>query len=332
MVVFHVQFGKHIYNASPEEVVRLTKIAEDSGFELINFGDGSIISRDPYVNLAICAVNTSKIKLAASASPVNRIPAILANSIASINSVSNGRAALIVCRGLEAPKALGLKPPTVAQLKGAVVEIKRFLGDGPDSHDDRNNEIKWTATNIPLFVAGLGPKSLHVAGDVGDHAITSLGIDEPSIRYAKECVSKGASDAGRDPSKIDVAYQVAFCCYKEGEKAIEEAKPTIALFAHALSQAPIEKPLFRVKGREELDRAFDYGEFTMPGAKIAKYVTDEMIRKFAIAGTPDDCIGVIENAIRNGANRIHFCLNSVHDKEQVMGLFKEKILPHFRNK
>ena len=90
-----MNFCLHGSARTVQEAVARAKRAEALGFEAIFFADSHMNNVDPYQALAICAINTQRIRLGtAVTNMVYRDPTILANSFATLNEISDGRAIL----------------------------------------------------------------------------------------------------------------------------------------------------------------------------------------------------------------------------------------------
>ncbi|SVD40735.1 uncharacterized protein METZ01_LOCUS393589, partial [marine metagenome] len=84
---------------SPREpILRFPDIAvhaEKAGFDMAWLGESQMISKDAYTALTLAAVNTERILLGPGvANPVTRHPTVLANTMAALNELSDGRAVL----------------------------------------------------------------------------------------------------------------------------------------------------------------------------------------------------------------------------------------------
>ena len=73
---------------------------------------------------------------------------------------------------------------------------------------------------IPMWVAGYGPKALAVAGRVGDGVIIQL-ADPVIIQWIMDTARKAAEEAGRDPS----ALQCIVCAPSHITDDIADARP-----------------------------------------------------------------------------------------------------------
>ena len=88
-----MNFCLHSSARTIEQAVVRAQRAEALGFEAIFLADSQMNNVDPYQALALCAVNTSRIQLGtAVTNMVYRDPTIAANSFATLNEISHGRA------------------------------------------------------------------------------------------------------------------------------------------------------------------------------------------------------------------------------------------------
>src|SRR3979409_1352882 len=100
--------------ASPRGSARAAKQLEDAGWAGFQVVDSQNLSGDPYVALALAATVTSRLGLATGVTnPYTPPPSAPACSIASVQSVSKGRAVLGIGRGDSALAHLGLAPAPV---------------------------------------------------------------------------------------------------------------------------------------------------------------------------------------------------------------------------
>jgi 5,10-methylenetetrahydromethanopterin reductase len=88
-----IQFCLHGSARSVQEAVDRAERAEAVGFEAIFFADSHMNNVDPYQVMAMCALKTKKIRFGtAVTNMVYRDPTITANSFATLNEISAGRA------------------------------------------------------------------------------------------------------------------------------------------------------------------------------------------------------------------------------------------------
>ncbi|MET0586641.1 MAG: LLM class flavin-dependent oxidoreductase, partial [Candidatus Binatia bacterium] len=86
-----MNFCLHSSARTVDEAVKRAVRAEQLGFEAIFFADSQMNNVDPYQAMALCAVNTKRIRFGtAVTNMVYRDPTITANSFATLNEISQG--------------------------------------------------------------------------------------------------------------------------------------------------------------------------------------------------------------------------------------------------
>jgi Luciferase-like monooxygenase len=95
--------------------------AEDVGASHFGVGEGPLLFSDPYQYLALAARETSSIKLGTwVTNPLTRIPAVTANSIATLNALAPGRTFLGIGTANNALRSMGNRPAKLAELDTAL--------------------------------------------------------------------------------------------------------------------------------------------------------------------------------------------------------------------
>ena len=152
--------------------LELIRLAESHGFEYAWTYDSHVLWQESIPTLAVAARETSKIKLGHFVTnPATRDPTVLASSYATLHDISNGRMAMGVGRGDSAVRYIGRQPMRVADFESALRMVKGFMNGREVQWNDRDLQLKWVRPElpeIPMWVAGYGPKALGVAGRVGD--------------------------------------------------------------------------------------------------------------------------------------------------------------------
>ena len=114
--------------AAPRSVARFAATVEADGFDGLAVVDSQNLSGDPYVALALAATTTERIGLATGVTnPFTRHPAATASSIASVQSISGGRAVLGIGRGDSALAHLGLAPAPVGVFADYLRRLQGYL-------------------------------------------------------------------------------------------------------------------------------------------------------------------------------------------------------------
>ena len=125
-----MNFCLHGSARTVEEAVDRAKRAEALGFEAIFFADSQMNNVDPYQAMALCAVNTKKIRFGtAVTNMVYRDPTITACSFATLNEISKGRAIVGMGTGDGPVYSLGRTATKLVEFEKGLRVIRDLLHD-----------------------------------------------------------------------------------------------------------------------------------------------------------------------------------------------------------
>src|SRR2546430_6358739 len=94
-----------------------------------------------------------------------------------MQDLSDGRMAMGIGRGDSSRRVVGLKPVRVAEFERRCAMIKDLMNGRSVDWNDKELKLNWVRDelpDIPMWIAGYGPKALAVAGRVGDGVIIQL--------------------------------------------------------------------------------------------------------------------------------------------------------------
>src|SRR5438034_575840 len=198
-------FGMTVMPDPPfSRMLDLMQLAERNGFEYGWTYDSHILWQESYVLLPIVARETETIKLGhCVTNPGIRDPTIAASWYATMQDLSDGRMVMGIGRGDSSRRVVGLKPVKVAEFERRLRMIKDLMNGRPVEWNEKELTLEWAKDlpEIPMHVAGYGPKALAVAGRVGDGVIIQL-ADPQIIQWIMGTARKAAEEAGRDPSEL----------------------------------------------------------------------------------------------------------------------------------
>ncbi len=179
--------------------------AQDHGWHMGLIPCSPLLAQDPYVSLAFAARATQTLHLGTLLdTPVLRHPAVLASSIATVARLAPGRVHLGLGAGDTAVRLNGLAPSTVAGLETATRTARELLAGGQiDVGAARPARLRH-ATDVPVWLAAQGPRTLRMAGRVADGVWIRVGTHPANLRAAWQAVCDGAAEAGRDAAGIRV--------------------------------------------------------------------------------------------------------------------------------
>ncbi len=199
-----------------ENVERLTMLAEELGFDSVWIPEAW--GRDAITVLAVLATRTTRIKLATGIVNVfSRTPAITAQTIASLDDLSNGRA--ILGLGVSGPRVIeqwhGLPFETPLERTREFVEVVREILKGePVDYSGHIFRLRGFSLgfkpprhDIPIFLAAIGPANIRLAGEVADGWLPIFASPD-LLASGAGWLAEGAALSGRSGRDIQIASYV----------------------------------------------------------------------------------------------------------------------------
>jgi len=243
--------------------------------------------RDVYVAQALIAARTTSIRLATGVAAIQlRHPALIASAAATVAECSGGRAVIgIGPGGHEFPSQFGMRPKSPLTMLREAVAIIRQLNAGParfrgEYFSADGSELGWRVEPPPIYLSARGPRMLELAGEIADGVIIH-GVHRDFLDYARARVARGAERSGRDPRECRIAVMLDVEVQGDEAAAIERLRPRCTLMAGG----SYANELIPVYGFDPGTVATLRSALNDPGVREAGYVTDDMVRAFAIGGT-----------------------------------------------
>lgn len=227
---------------SIDDIVAITQRAEDQGY--VRAWLPETWGRDAVTTLTTLAERTDTIELGTSIANVySRSPALLGQTAATLQEVSGGRF------------RLGIGPSGPAVVEGwhgqsferplrrtrEYVEIIRRVvnGEGLEYDGDvfslSGFRLRFDPpeTPPPIDVAGMGPKSVELAGRFADgwHATT---FTPDGLHERLEDLDRGVELGDRSPEDVRVSLSVPACVLEDGDRAHELVAQHLAFYVGAM--------------------------------------------------------------------------------------------------
>jgi 5,10-methylenetetrahydromethanopterin reductase len=334
-----VRFGiNYMPTGSPPEVIRWARLVEELGYEILGISDSQSICRDVYMILALCAVNTERIRFGPRViTPVTRHPAVAASAAATLEELAPGRTLVALGTGDSAAFNIGQRPASLAELREYAEAVRGLLTTGSAMYHGARAALTWKRAAVPLYLAASGPKTLRLAGQIADGVVIRTGIAPDIVRDSIAQVRAGAEAAGRDAGAIDMWWwpdvNVA-ASYREG---VEEIKMSLAAAGNHLSRFTTEGkhiPPDLLEKVRILGQRYAFASHTRPDSPNNRLIeelglVDYLADRFAFVGPPAQCIARVHAAAEAGARQFWM---SVHfdDKERFLRDWATKVAPAFR--
>jgi alkanesulfonate monooxygenase SsuD/methylene tetrahydromethanopterin reductase-like flavin-dependent oxidoreductase (luciferase family) len=220
---------------TPDEVAELGVLAERHGISTLWITHDPA-SWDVFLSLGVAAQRTRRIRLGVMAiSPYEMHPLKLANSLLTLNEMSDGRASVLVGAGgaflgstrFQPQRRVRAVSECIQILQGASAE--RPLTLEGDVYTVRNYQPKWARSPKPRILAGANrPQMLRMAGRRADGFLMSdflVSMCRPAIQLATESLRAH----GRDPEHFEINNYWAFHVKEDRQSALNEARSRLVL-------------------------------------------------------------------------------------------------------
>jgi probable F420-dependent oxidoreductase len=314
-----------------ERVVR----AEELGFTHAWTYDSHILWQEGYVFLTLAATAMSRIRLGhCVTNPGIREPTVTASAYATLQDLSGGRMVMGIGRGDSSRRVVGLDPVPVARFERSLEMIKDLMNGREVEWNGRSLQLAWAEgqPEIPMYVAGYGPRALRVAGRVGDGVIIQL-ADPEITSWIIERARAAAVEAGRDPEAL--APIVCAPAVVDGDVARwrEEVRWFPAMVSNHVKdliarygtngEIPTALTEFALAVKE-----YDYGEHSRVGASHGQYISDEICDRFCLLGDAEAQIERLRELERLGVKQVNlYLMTSATD--DTMERYGRDIIPQF---
>jgi 5,10-methylenetetrahydromethanopterin reductase len=285
------------------ELLDAIGLADQMGYYAC-YGADEIYHKDAWLLFAAAAARTDRVRLGACAAPVFlRDPAQIAQLVATLDELSDGRAELVLGIGNLATldqyaiEWRGTRP--LARLREAHDVIRTVLDTGAIDHDGEFFHYSGVTTaarpsqkRVPIMLGAMGgPRSMELAGEIADGLHTACAYSPQALSYAVEHVSAGARRAGRAATELDIGDSVLGSIASDRDVARRAARVLAAFYIPSMPPALLERHGIAATATTAVNEAFAAGDVAAALAATPDHVADRLV----VAGTPDDWLAWLEN-------------------------------------
>jgi 5,10-methylenetetrahydromethanopterin reductase len=281
---------------SGPELAEYGRIAEDAGFDSLWVTE-RYFHEETFSLLGYLAAVTQKLKLGVGVvNPYTRNPGLLAMAAATLDRISGGRFLLGLGRsereviqdkmGIPYGKAHPTMQSAVSLLNGLLSGERVTATAGPFKL--ANTKLSPAPIQkTPIYLAAIGRKGLRLAGAIADGVVLNAYVPTTYVKYAVQEIRQAATEAGRDPSAIDIACMLVVRLTDDPKSMYPTLKKRLV---RLLDEAFVGEILLEKGG-------FDPGILgplresykNKDDEKAVKLVTDEMVDAFYLIGPADKC-------------------------------------------
>ncbi|MYC32398.1 MAG: LLM class flavin-dependent oxidoreductase [Chloroflexi bacterium] len=298
-------------NNDDSDLIAVAQAADRLGYH--SFWTGESWGRDAFTVLTMLACHTERIMLGTGIVTVySRTPGLIAQSIASLDCISRGRAML----GLGSSGRIviedwhGVKfDHPVSRTREYIEIIRMALAGGRVNYEGRFYQLKRfrmgvapVQERIPIYIASLGQRNLELTGELADGWLP-IWTHSEKLPQIKEPLLAALTAAGRQPGDMTTAPQILSCASEDEEtlaNAIRQARAHMAFYIGGMGRYYYDlfcRYGYQTEG-DAVRRAWAEGD---RGA-AADAITDEMVDSITAIGTPDECRRRMDRFRSNGVD------------------------------
>jgi len=285
-----------------QEQLQLAVLSDESDFRSLWIQENDTFST---IVLATAILHATKRLVVGTGitSPFRRHPQTLAVETASLNEISNNRFILGLGAAERLIRTFRLRGNPLEAMREAFDIIRGIYSSDNFTYDGKVFSVATPQTRLTpkprIYLGALGPRMIDLAGEIADGLILSrrAAFSFNYTQFAINRIAKAASDAGRDPSQVDVVGFLETSLSKNGDQARQFAKTILG--SYTIPGTP--KDVLDLEGISEADIEKVRASYLKGDLDAAvRNVSDEMVDKFALAGTPDECVEKLRLRIATG--------------------------------
>jgi len=270
------------------------RLAESLGYDVVGVGDSPAGWHDLYVSLTVAALATERVTLTPMVTtPHLRHPVATTLAASALQELSGGRAMCTIGSGGGVAAGIGKRAASLATMRDYLTAVRQLSTGGSAQWDGGTIPVLVSARPFPLFMSADGPRALHLAGELADGVVISIGSDAEPIRAKVAAVREAAEAAGRDPDDVEI-WAMSFCSVRETRTAaLADVTAFLAVIAGLGTLSPLAMaaiPDALVPRVRTMQERYDPAQHTVVGGSNARLIEELDLVDFfaggnAIAGT-----------------------------------------------
>jgi alkanesulfonate monooxygenase SsuD/methylene tetrahydromethanopterin reductase-like flavin-dependent oxidoreductase (luciferase family) len=281
---------------SLETALQRVELAERLGYESAYITH--IAGRDSVTTLMAYAARSKTILLGTGVTPTySRTPVAMAQSFATLDEFSGGRA--IAGLGVshrpvvEAWYGQRIDKP-LREMREYVGVVRAILrGEDPPQGERFASSFRFIGyqarPDLPIYLAGLSPGMLRLAGEIGDGVVLWLCTPDYIRDVVVPTVTEGREKAGKSLDGFDIVAAVPSAVTSEPEPAKESLRAELIPYF----SLPFYRKMLELSGFADDLTAFDRDG---PAA-----ISDRFLSALAAIGTPEQAAATVRRYFEAGA-------------------------------
>jgi probable F420-dependent oxidoreductase len=299
--------------------VDLAKRAEALGFSNAWTFDSHVLWQEPFVIFSRILAETESLVVGPMVTnPGTRDATVLASLFATLNDMYGPRTICGMGRGDSALRYIGRQPKTLQAMVETMDVIKRLVAGEEIELNGQKLSIPWVdeGWDLPIWVAGYGPKALATAGQHADGFILQL-ADPQVLEWTVSAVRQAATESGRDADDVKIcvvapAYVGDNLAHQRdqlrwfGGMVGNHVVDMVGRYGEDSGKVPAVLSDY-IKARE----SYDYDHHGRSGNPSTDFVPDEIVDRFCVLGPVEAHIEKLSLLKSLGVD--HFGIYLMHD-------------------
>ena len=304
------------------EIGDVAREAEAMGFSTVWIWDTPIYTKDAYVALTVAAQATSKISLGPGVSnPLTRHISVIANSIATLDDLSEGRVVLGMGRGAPgSANAVGFPTESMARFRERLLDLRDLIsGQEVKVGESGGYRVHAVERRIPIYLSVWGPKMIEMAGELSEGALIAGPSDTEAMAVKIRRLRNAAEAAGKGAGEVEGHVQLTISWDDDPAAAIERVRPVVTYQLRRApanwqeeTPGPLQDEVAAIRGAKSFGRS--------PSAGEGGLASDALVRHAAIVGSVGECRERIREIVALGPEEVTFRLPAEDRMATLRGL------------
>ncbi len=310
----------------------LAQLAEAQGFDVVTVYN-DLLYQPAWLPLMEIARTTKRVRLGVAAvNPFTCHPINIAGNIALIDEASGGRAYLGIARGAWLDY-LGLEPKQpVTAIRESIGCVRHLLSRSREPYAGKmfslagGETLRWNILrpDIPILLGAWGEAVIRACLPYVSEIKLGGTANPALVQLKREFLDDACRAIGRDPQSVGIVVGAVSVVDRDGDKARALAKREVALYLPVVADLDATVTL-ETNWSAALENHVKSGD----REAAARLISDDLLQKFAFAGTPEQIAAQTAALFQAGASRVEFGTPHGLDKLQGIELLGE-VVSHVR--
>lgn len=310
------------------EYGRMAAAAEDAGFDVLSvFSD--LWFQPALPALLEIAQATRRVRLGAACwNPYSSHPYELAGQMGALSLVSQGRAYFGLAKGTWLGDVSVPQPRPIAHLRECVAVVKLLLSGDRGGYDGTVFQLApGVGFRVPLpeklppvLIGTWGAQTMAMAADIADEVKIGGSANPDMVPVVRDWLAAGRAGRGDDVGVVVGAVTVVD---EDGGAARAHARREVAMYLAVVGELDptIDIPAELLAEVAEHVRADDHD-------RAGAVIPDDLLDRFAFAGTPEHVAGQIHALAEAGVRRVELGGPlGMADPLEALDLIGRRVLP-----